>query len=137
MAQSSKSKARDDPLTYRIIGCAILVHRELGPGLLEGVYEECLHTELISAGLTVERQPNIKVAYQGGLLHRNYRPDFVVERGVVVEVKSVSEILPVHRAQVLTYLKLSGYQRGLLINFNTAQLVKGVKRLVASRREIA
>jgi GxxExxY protein len=133
MASSAAPRANDDPLTYRIIGCAIVVHRSLGPGLLESVYEECLEKELASAGLKLKRQPVLAVSYEGRILHRNYRPDFVVEDQVVVEVKAVSELSPVHLAQVLTYLKLSQIERGLLINFNVAQLVRGIKRVILSR----
>jgi GxxExxY protein len=123
-----------DPLTYRIIGCAIAVHREFGPGLLESPYEEALECDMIANGLVVSRQPEVKVAFGGALLHRGFRPDFVVNGKVVVEIKSVDKLLPVHVAQVLTYMKFSGIELGLLINFNVIQLVKGVRRLILSNR---
>ncbi len=122
-----------DPLTFEIIGCAMTVHRKLGPGLLESVYEECLHREMSSAGFEIQRQPSLKVAYGESLFYRNYRPDFIVNNEVVVEIKSVAQLHPVHQAQLLTYLKLSGLERGLVINFNTSHLYRGVKRLILSR----
>jgi GxxExxY protein len=129
MAQRSSSAA-DDPLTYRIIGCAIAVHRELGPGLLESAYDECMGRALAKAGLSYRRKPRIGVTYEGSALDREYRPDFLVDDQVVVELKSVAHFLPVHQAQVLTYMKLSRVQRGLLINFNVVLLVNGIKRLI-------
>ena len=129
MAPRDFSEA-DDPLTYRIIGCAIAVHRELGPGLLESVYDECMGNALTKAGLSFRRKPRIRIPYEGSVLDKEYRPDFVVADQVVVEVKSVAHFLPVHQAQTLTYMKLSRIRRGLLINFNVAILVKGIKRLV-------
>ena len=111
----------------------MVVHRSLGPGLLESVYEECLNRELMAAGFTVARQPALSVSYEGGLLHRTFRPDVVVDDEVVVEAKAVMNLLPVHTAQVLTYLKLSEIERGLIINFNCARLIDGVKRLILTR----
>ena len=125
--------ASDDPLTYAIIGCAMRVHRELGPGLLESAYEECLNKEMSKSGLSVERQPRIKISYEGSMLNREYRPDFLIQAEVVVEVKSVSGFLPVHQAQLLTYMKLAGIERGLLINFNVALLKNGIKRLIMTK----
>ena len=129
MAQRDFSAA-DDPLTYQIIGCAIAVHKELGPGLLESVYDECMERALTKAGLSFKRKPRIGISYEGSVLDREYRPDFLVEDAVVVEVKSVAHFLPVHQAQLLTYMKLSRIRRGLLINFNVALLVNGIKRLI-------
>jgi GxxExxY protein len=123
-----------DLLTYRIIGCAIAVHREFGPGLLESPYEEALERGMIANGLMVSRQPEVRVAYEGALLHRSFRPDFVIDGKVVVEIKSVEKVLPVHVAQVLTYMKFSGVELGLLINFNVKQLIKGVRRLILSNQ---
>ena len=120
----------DDPLTYRIIGCAIRVHRELGPGLLESAYEECMKVELERDGLSFRCHPRIAIPYQGRVLDREFRPDFVINDEVVIELKSVVNFLPVHQAQMLTYMKLSRIERGLLINFNVAVLVKGIKRLI-------
>ncbi len=112
----------------------MVVHRSLGPGLLESVYEECLNRELKAAGFQLARQPTLQVAYDGSLLQRNFRPDFVINGEVVVEVKAVTHLLPVHQAQLLTYLKLSRIERGLIINFNCAQLITGVKRLILTRK---
>ena len=125
--------ASDDPLTYSIIGCAMRVHRELGPGLLESVYEECLNREMSKSGLIIERQPRIKISYEGSILGREYRPDFMIHGEVVVEVKSVGGLLPVHHAQLLTYMKLAEIERGLLINFNVALLNDGIKRLIMTK----
>ena len=122
--------AKDDPLTYRINGCAIRVHRALGPGLLESVYEECIEVELARDGMSFRSHPRIAVPYEGRILDREFRPDFVIENEVVLELKSVANFLPVHQAQMLTYMKLSRIERGLLINFNVAVLVKGIKRLI-------
>ena len=134
MTTAQLLEKENDPLTYRIIGCAMAVHRSLGPGLLESIYEECLNRELLAAGFKVARQPEVHVAYEGDLLHRTFRPDFVVDDEVVVEVKAVTTLLPVHTAQVLTYLKLSQIERGLLINFNCERLIEGVKRLILTRQ---
>jgi GxxExxY protein len=127
------SELRND-LTYRIIGCAIAVHRQLGPGLLESVYDDSLSRAMLNGGLMISRQPAVNVIYDGTLLHKNYRPDFIVEGQIIVEVKSVEKILPVHVAQGLTYLKLSGLELGLIINFNVVRLIKGVRRLILSNQ---
>ncbi len=118
-----------DGLTNKIIGCAIEVHRHLGPGLLESIYEECLCLELYEAGLTLERQRPIAVIYKGHPVGAYFKPDLLVGRSVIVEIKSVEKLLPVHEAQVLTYLKITGIHVGLLFNFNTAILASGMKRL--------
>jgi len=106
------------------------VHKELGPGLLESVYDDCLARALNNAGLSVERHPRLSVSYEGSLLDRQFRPDFVVEESVVVEVKSVAHLLPLHEAQLLTYMKLSRIERGLLVNFNVARLASGIRRMI-------
>jgi GxxExxY protein len=116
--------------TRSIIGLAIKVHRALGPGLLEDVYEECLCWELEQNGLAFARQVIIPLVYQGIHLPRGYRADLVVAGSVIIEIKSVEHILPVHVSQVLTYLRLGGYKIGLLINFNTKLLKDGLHRLV-------
>jgi GxxExxY protein len=118
-----------DPLTERIIGCAIEVHRVLGPGLLEVSYEGALAIEFESANLKFERQLIIPVSYKGRSVG-DYRLDFVVEDKVIVELKSVDRFDPIFEAQLLAYMRLSGKQRGLLINFNTRLLKDGVKRFV-------
>jgi GxxExxY protein len=116
-------------LSHRIIGCAMNVHRSLGPGLLENAYEECLTYELRDAGLFVERQKALPLVYREIKMDAGYRVDLLVENKIVLELKSVDFLNDVHIAQVLTYLKLSGCRLGLLINFNVAVLKDGVKRL--------
>lgn len=118
-----------DPLTERIIGCATSVHRVLGPGLLESAYVEALSVELGEAGLRIGRQVPVPLTYKGRYLGE-YRLDLLVEDAVVVEVKAVERFDPVHEAQVLTYLRLTGKRVGLLINFNRRLLREGIKRLV-------
>lgn len=117
-------------ITERTIGAAIRVHRELGPGLLESVYQTCLEYELLSDGLSVERECPVPFTYRGVRLECACRIDLLVEGKVVVEVKSVARLAQVHRAQVLSYLRLLGAQAGLLINFNVKLLMHGVERLV-------
>jgi GxxExxY protein len=119
-----------DPRTEPIIGAAIEVHRHLGPGLLESAYEECLCHELHLRGLSFERQVDLPVPYKGLHLGCGYKMDLIVEKEVVLELKAIETILPVHEAQLLTYLKLSGKHVGLLINFNTPVLTRGIRRLV-------
>jgi GxxExxY protein len=119
----------DDPITRAIIGAAIEVHRALGPGLLESAYEECLYHELRLRKVLVERQVALPVKYKGIALDCSYRIDLLVEKEVVVELKAVDTILPIHFAQVLTYLRLGGWKRGLLINFNVDLLRFGIHRL--------
>ena len=120
----------DDQLTSSIIAGAIAVHRELGPGLLESTYDECLACELDFIGIRFERQVALPVVYRSTSLSRAYRIDFLVEQQVIVELKAIEKILPVHEAQVLTYLKLSGMNRGLIINFNAVPLKAGIRRLL-------
>jgi len=119
-----------EQLTEAIIGAAIDVHRELGPGLLESAYEVCLCHELHLRGLHVERQVDLPVSYKGLKLDCGYRLDVVVEDRVVVELKSIEQALPIHHAQLLTYLRLSGKHVGLLMNFNVAVLKNGIIRRV-------
>jgi GxxExxY protein len=117
-------------LTGRVIGLAIKVHRTIGPGLLKQVYAECLCHEMALAGLMFQRQVELPLIYGGVRLPRAYRADIIVEEGVIVEVKSIEQILPVHEAQLLTYLRLSGCGVGLLLNFNTTLLKNGLRRFV-------
>jgi GxxExxY protein len=118
-------------ITETIIGAAMAVHRELGPGLLESTYEACLVYELINPiGLTVERQKELPVRYRGVKIDCGYRIDLLVEDKVIVEIKAVEKLAPIHTAQVLSYLKLSGCKVGLLINFNTRVLKDGIRRLI-------
>jgi GxxExxY protein len=119
---------REEELTERIIASAIEVHRELGPGLLESVYEECFCRELTSAGLRFERQPELPIKYKGVVAGGHYRIDVLVESKVIVELKSVESISRVHEAQVLTYMKMSGVSIGLLLNFNVDVFRKGIRR---------
>lgn len=129
MSVAARSVEERDPLTERIIGCAIEVHRHLGPGLLEATYESALTAEFEIQGLRFLRQVSFPVVYKGKEIGE-YRLDFLVEDTVVVEIKSVDRHDPVFEAQVLTYLRGTGKRVGLLINFNSRFLVAGVKRLV-------
>ena len=119
-----------DILTGKIIGAAMEVHRELGPGLLESVYEECLVHELLAQNIPFERQKPIAVLYKGKQLDCGFRIDLFVSSQVVVEIKSVHTLEKIHEAQLITYLKLSGLKTGLLINFNTVLLKQGIKRII-------
>ncbi len=122
-------------LTNEIISAAIEVHRALGPGLLESAYEECLCRDLALRQIPFERQRSVPVEYKGLRLDCGYRLDILVAGAVVVEVKAVETILPVHRAQMLTYLKLGGWKVGLLLNFNMPVLNDGIVRLVHGLEE--
>ena len=117
-------------ITESIIGAAIQVHRGLGPGLLESAYEACLAFELAECGLEVEQQKPLPVVYREVRLDCGYRLDLLVERKVIVEIKSVDRLAPIHQAQILSYLKLSGLRIGLLINFNVKVLKDGIRRVV-------
>ncbi len=117
-------------LSGKIIECAIKVHRTLGPGLLESAYEICLIPELKKAGLKVERQVPLPVVYDGIQLDAGYQLDVVVENIIILELKSVESLLPIHEAQLLTYLKLANKKLGLLINFNVTLLKNGIKRRI-------
>ena len=119
-----------EELTEKIIGCAIEVHRQLGPGLLENAYESCLFLELSLASIPVSRQVPLPLIYKGTVIDVAYRLDLVVDDQVVIELKSVDRLLPIHEAQLLTYLKLSKKKVGLLINFNVPLLTQGLKRFV-------
>lgn len=117
-------------LTYKIIGCAFKVHSTLGPGLLESTYEHCLAYELVLNGIVFERQAGLPVVYQNSKLDSGYRIDLLVENKVILELKSVDQIAPIHKAQLLTYMKLSGKKIGLLINFNVIDLKEGIIRMI-------
>jgi GxxExxY protein len=121
---------KEDILSKEIIGAAIEVHRQLGPGLLETAYEKCLCHELKIRSMNFECQQSLPVKYKGLNLECGYRLDVVVENLVILELKSVQAIEPIHEAQLLTYLKLSGLKLGLLINFNVTVLKNGIKRIV-------
>ncbi len=124
-------------LTERIIGAAMEVHRALGPGLLKSTYEECVAREMQLSGLGFERQVSLPVAYKGVQLDCGYRLDFLVERAVVLELKAVDMLRPIHEAQLLTYLRLGGWTVGLLINFNVPILRNGIKRLVLNYEDVS
>ena len=119
----------ENQLSEKIIGCAIQVHKSLGPGLLESAYEECLFYELKQLGLFVEKQKPLPLIYKDVKLDIGYRLDLLVEKKVIVELKSVEALDDVHIAQMITYLKLSGCKLGLLLNFNVLRLVDGLKRI--------
>jgi len=129
MRQVADDSARD-PMTGQVIGFAIEVHRVLGPGLLESAYEECLCHELSHNDVVFRRQVPLPVRYKDVNLDCGYRMDIVVAEKLIVELKTVERILPVHEAQLMTYLKLSGLRRGLLLNFNSAVLKDGIRRIV-------
>lgn len=118
-------------LSYKIIGCAFEVHRNLGPGLLESTYESCLCYELDKQGIKYERQKELTIDYKGITLTNGYRIDILVEGLIVIELKSVEALLPIHTAQILTYLKLSKHSLGLLINFNVTNLQAGIHRYIS------
>jgi GxxExxY protein len=119
-----------DELSGKIIGCAIEVHKNLGPGLLESAYERCLSYELNAAGLKNETQKELPIDYKGMRIDSGYRIDLIVENSIIVELKSVDKILPIYEAQLLTYMKLAGVKIGLIINFNVTRLKEGIKRFV-------
>ena len=121
---------QEDLLSKEVIGAAIEVHRLLGPGLLESAYEQCLCRELTLRRIAFQRQQPLPLDYKGDILDCGYRMDMVVADKVVVEIKSVERLEPIHDAQLLTYLKLSGYKLGLLLNFNVPALRRGLKRIV-------
>ncbi|MFV9504663.1 MAG: GxxExxY protein [Oscillochloridaceae bacterium umkhey_bin13] len=124
------ARAKADQLSKELIGAAIEVHRALGPGLLESAYEVCLGHELELRGIAYKRQVALPVAYKGVQLDCGYRLDLLVGDLVIVEIKAVEEVKPIHEAQLLTYLRLKGLWLGLLINFNVPVLKQGIKRLV-------
>lgn len=124
------TETQRDPLTQQVIGLAIEVHRHLGPGLLESIYEVCLCHELAQAGIRHTRQVHLPVSYKGQKFDEGYRIDVLIEDRLVLELKTVERLLPVHDAQLITYLKLSNCPVDLLINFNVAVLKDGIKRLV-------
>lgn len=122
-------------ITKIIIGAAINVHKELGPGLLESAYEACLIYELVSKNLKIERQKSLPIKYKGIQLDCGYRIDLLVENKIIVEIKAVEKLEHIHEAQLLSYLKLSGLEVGLLINFNVKFLKNGIRRLVNKFKE--
>ena len=120
-------------LVHDVLGCAIAVHKELGPGLLESAYDPCLVLELRERGLSFERQVPVPLTYRSARVECSYRVDFVIEGRLVVELKSIEGFVPLHTAQLITYLKLLNLQQGLLINFNVGRLVDGVKNVLLTQ----
>jgi GxxExxY protein len=116
-----------DAVTGQVIGCAIRVHRALGPGLLESAYDQCLAYEFSARGVNFTRQTPVPVIYEQVRLDCGYRVDFIVENNLVVELKAIDQIRPIHQAQIIIYLKLLRIKRGLLINFNVTRLVDGLR----------
>ncbi|MFZ6780674.1 GxxExxY protein [Undibacterium sp. Ji83W] len=125
----TQRKAKYDLLSEQVIGAAIEVHKHLGPGLLESAYENCLCHELYLRKLSFKRQVSLDIAYKGIQVESAYRLDLVVEDSLVLELKAIESLLPVHTAQLLTYLRLTGYKTGLLINFMVPVLKSGIKRV--------
>ena len=122
-------------LSSRIIGAAIEVHKALGPGLLESAYEECLSHEFSFRNFSFDRQKSLPLIYKGKKLDCGYRLDMVVENAIILELKSCEKIEPIHKAQLLTYLKLSGLHLGLILNFNTTVMRDGIVRIVNELNE--
>ena len=125
----------ENEITSSIIKAAIEVHKHLGPGLLESAYQSCLAHELHLMGLSFEKEKGLPIEYKGIKLYCGYRLDLIVEKTVIVEIKAVDKLLPIHEAQVMTYLKLTGLRLGLLLNFNTPVIKDGIKRIVVGFRE--
>ena len=119
-----------DKLSRKVIGLSIEVHRELGPGLLENTYKQCLAYELSQAGINFQMEVELPVKYKNVLISCGYRIDLLIENNLIIELKSVDKIIPIHEAQLLTYMKLSGIKVGLLMNFNEIVLKDGIKRFV-------
>lgn len=129
---SATAQAGRDPVTGEIIAAAIDVHRALGPGLLESAYQACLEQELTERGVPFQAQVDLPVEHKGRRLECGSRMDLVVRDEVIVEIKAVESLAPIHEAQLLTYLRLARIERGLLLNFNAPYLRDGVKRLILS-----
>lgn len=121
---------RENELSKIILNAAFTVHSELGPGLLESVYEKCIATELQSRGMNVLRQQEIPITYKGTEITPGFRSDIIVERSVLLEIKCVEEIIDIHIAQTLTYLKFSKIKLGIILNFNTTHLRNGIRRVI-------
>lgn len=135
MGQLNIRDTRVNKTTEAIIGAAIEVHRSLGPGLLESAYEECLCHELKSRGIPFQRQVPLQVVYKGAKLECGYRIDLLVNDEVVVELKAVDLLQPIHEAQLLTYMRLGSRKVGLILNFNVPMLKQGIKRMVLNLSE--
>lgn len=129
-SQNLVSQDEMDAISYKIIGLAIEVHRQLGPGLLESAYQECLYYEIMNSGLIVEKQKALPIIYKDIKLDHGYRIDLLIENKIVIELKTVEAFTDVHFAQILTYLKLGNYPLGLLINFDSKILKNNIKRFI-------
>jgi GxxExxY protein len=127
---------RDDQISEYILDAAFKIHRHFGPGLLENVYEACLRKALLKAGLKVETQVPVRVEYDGDIIDVAFRLDMIVEDSVIVEIKAVEQFLPLHEAQIISYMKLKQARLGMLINFNTILLKNGIKRLVLREKTL-
>jgi GxxExxY protein len=127
---SNKPQEDRDPLTEKVIGCAIEVHRILGPGLLESAYQRCMALELRKAGFGVETEVSMPVRYKDEILDCGYRADMLVEKTLILELKAIEVLLPIHQAQILSYMKLSGIHLGLLVNFHQPRLIDGLIRFI-------
>ncbi len=123
------------PLARKVIGCAIEVHRQLGPGLLESTYDQCFAHELSASEFSFVREASLPLRYKGIKLDWGYRVDYLIEGELLVELKAIAKVLPIHRAQALTYLKLLDVPQALIINFNVQRLVEGVTSIVLSSRQ--
>jgi GxxExxY protein len=128
--ENNESRDKLDALTYKIIGLAIEVHKQLGPGLLESAYQECLYYEIINSGLIAEKEKVLPIIYKDIKLDHGYRIDLLIENTIVIELKTVEAFTDVHFAQILTYLKLGSYPLGLLINFDSKILKNNIKRFI-------
>jgi len=126
----NKTIMTEDEISKIIIGCAIEVHKQLGPGLLESAYQECLYYELLQADLKVKREVPMPIVYKEVKLDHGYRIDLLVENKVVIEIKTVESLNDVHTAQTITYLKLGNYKLGLLLNFHVSLMKNGIKRII-------
>ncbi|MCW5912238.1 MAG: GxxExxY protein [Cyclobacteriaceae bacterium] len=120
----------ENELSKIIVNACFQIHRELGPGLFESVYEQCLYFELVQAGLPVKRQKELPVIYKSNKMELGFRADLIVDRKAIIEIKSIETIAPVHQKQLLTYLRLTGLKLGLLVNFNEALIKDGIQRIV-------
>lgn len=134
-AEDAEGSRPFNELTFEINGACMEVHRVLGPGLMESVYEAALCQELLSRNIPFQRQVPVSVTYKGTVLECDFRADLIVDSRVIVELKAIEQLLPVHEAQVINYLKLSRLQLGLLINFNVPVLKNGIRRIVNNLRE--
>lgn len=128
--ENNESRNKLDAITYKIIGLAIEVHKQLGPGLLESAYQECLYYEIANSGLLVEKEKVLPIVYKDIKLDHGYRIDLLIENTIVIELKTVEAFTDVHFAQILTYLKLGSYPLGLLINFDSKILKNNIKRFI-------